>query len=97
MSPYSHASTTFGHDPDRVKKLLLHRAEIDRIAARVDQDNLTLVPLSLYFSDGRAKVELALARRKSGADKRAQIAKRDADREAAREIAASRRYSGTDL
>jgi SsrA-binding protein len=93
VSPYSHASTTFGHDPDRVKKVLLHRSEIDRIAARVDQENLTLVPLSLYFAGGRAKVELALARRKSRSDKRHDIAKRDADREAAREIADSRRYS----
>lgn len=97
VAPYSHASATFGHDPDRVKKLLLHRSEITRIAARTDQDNLTLVPLSLYFTDGRAKVELGLARRKTGADKRSDIAKRDADREAAREIAASRRYSGRDL
>jgi len=97
VSPYSHASTAFGHDPDRLKKLLLRRSEIDRLAARVDQENLTLVPLSLYFSGGRAKVELGLARRKTGADKRADIAKRDADREAAREMSDSRRrYSGTD-
>jgi SsrA-binding protein len=97
VSPYSHASAAFGHDPDRTKKLLLHRAEIGRLAARVDQDNLTLVPLSLYFKDGRAKVELAVARRKSGADKRADIAKRDADLEARREMSQARRYSGGDL
>jgi len=91
VSPYSHSSESFGHDPDRVKKLLLHRSEIDRIAARIDQENLTLVPLSLYFRDGRAKVELAVARRKSRSDKRADIAKRDADLEARREMRDSRR------
>lgn len=71
-------------EPDRVRKLLAHRAEIDRLRARLDQDRLTLVPLSLYFRDGRAKIELALARARTKADRREAIAKRDADAEARR-------------
>ncbi len=87
VAPFSHSSAAFGHQPDRDKKLLLHRSEIDRIRARVDQERLTLVPLSLYFKDGRAKLELALARRRSKGDKRQDIARRDADLEARRAIA----------
>ncbi len=87
IAPYDHASGPFGHDPDRAKKLLLHRSEIARLARQVDQKGLTLVPLSLYFKDGRAKVELALARRKRLVDKRQTIAQRDADREAQRDMA----------
>ena len=87
VSPYSHSSEVFGHKADRDKKLLLHRSEIDRIRARVDQERLTLIPLSLYFKDGRAKLELALARRKTKGDKRHDIAQRDADLEARRAMA----------
>lgn len=72
------------HDPDRRRKLLLHRAEIDRLRSRVEQEKLTLVPLSLYFTDGRAKLELALARGRKNYDKRQVLAKKEADREAAR-------------
>lgn len=82
ISPYSHSAPFDGHAPDRDRKLLAHRAEIDRIGARTDQEHLTLVPLSLHFKEGRAKVELALARGRHKADKRQAIAKRDADREA---------------
>jgi SsrA-binding protein len=86
ISPYSHSAAFDGHNPERDRKLLLRKAEIDRIGARTDQEHLTLVPLSLYFKDGRAKVELALARGRHKADKRQAIAKRDADRETQREI-----------
>ncbi len=86
IAPYEHASAAFGHDPDRPKKLLLHRSEIARLSREVDQKPLTLVPLSLYFKDGRAKVELALARRKRLVDKRQTIAERDAAREAERDM-----------
>jgi SsrA-binding protein len=82
---------SFGHDPDRGRKLLLHRKEIDRLKARLDLERLTLVPLSLYFKDGRAKVELALARGRKLHDRREAIARRDADREAAKAMAAARR------
>ena len=81
------ASAQGDHDVARERKLLLHREEIDRIKARVDQDRLALVPLSLYFKDGRAKLELGIGKGRRTYDKRQAIAKRDADREAARAIA----------
>jgi SsrA-binding protein len=81
--------TWTNHEPRRTRKLLLKRAEIDRLIGKVKEDGLTLVPLSVYFSDGWAKVELGLARGKRSYDKRQDLAKRDAEREIAR--AAGRR------
>jgi len=78
--------TWTNHPPRRVRKLLLKRPEIDRIGAKVRESGLTLVPLSVYFSDGWAKVELAVARGKKSYDKRQTLAKRDADREIARVV-----------
>ena len=69
------------HDPDRDRKLLLHRREVDSLAGKVRERGLTLVPTRLYFRDGRAKVELALARGKELRDKRRDLAKREASRE----------------
>jgi SsrA-binding protein len=69
------------HEPRRTRKLLLHRGEIERLIGKIREGGLTLVPLSLYFSDGKVKLELALARGKRDYDKRADLAKRDADRE----------------
>lgn len=86
IAPYSHSQAHSGHDPLRRRKLLMHRREIDRIAARLRQERLALVPLKLYFKDGRAKLELGLGRGKKHADKRQAIAQRDAAREAQREI-----------
>ena len=94
ISPYSHVAEHSAPDPDRPRKLLLHRREIDRLDARISQDKLSLIPLSIYFKEGRAKVELALARGRRKGDKREAIAKRDADREAERAMA--RRTSGKD-
>ena len=91
IAPYSFAQGFGSHEPDRARKLLLHREEIDRLRARVDQDRLVLVPLAIYFKDGRAKVEIALARGRRHADRRQAIAERDAKREADRAIAARRR------
>ena len=91
ISPYSHAAAPFRSEPDRVRKLLAHRREIQRLASRVDQERLTLVPLALYFREGRAKIALALARGRSRADRRRDIQQRDADAEAARSMAAARR------
>jgi SsrA-binding protein len=85
VPPYEHASGFGAHEPDRRRKLLLHRDEIDELMGRTQQQSLTLVPLSIYFKEGRAKVELALARGRRLYDKRRAIANRDADREAARE------------
>src|SRR5438876_12240398 len=79
------------HDPDRPRKLLLHRREIDRLASSVAEKGLTLVPTRLYFRDGRIKVELALARGKELRDKRRDIADRDARRQIERELKSLRR------
>ncbi len=84
ISPYHHGSDA-NHDPDRKRKLLLHRREIARLLGKVAERGLTLVPLRLYFKDGRAKVELGLARGKKLHDKRAAIRERDARREMAKE------------
>ena len=91
ISKYQHSGSAFAHDPDRPKKMLLHKKEIIRLQAQIDQKGLTLIPLSVYFSGGRAKVELALARRKNLVDKRRTIAKREAEREAARAVKQSGR------
>jgi SsrA-binding protein len=74
------------HAPRRQRKLLLHKREIDKLIGKTKEGGLTLVPLQLYFSDGRAKVELALARGKKEYDKRQTLAKRDADREITRAL-----------
>jgi SsrA-binding protein len=74
------------HDPERDRKLLLHRREIDRLRGRVQEQGLTLVPTRLYFKDGKAKVELALARGKQVRDKRRDISRREADRQIERAL-----------
>ena len=86
---YTHG-TAWNHDPLRPKKLLLHRREIDKLAGKVQQRGFTLVPLSIYFEKGRAKVDLALARGKKEYDKREDLKRRDQDREIERAI--SKRY-----
>jgi SsrA-binding protein len=78
------------HAPVRDRKLLLHRREIDRLAGKVRERGLTLVPTRLYFRDGRVKVELALARGRERADKRRAIAERDAQRQVERALKARR-------
>jgi SsrA-binding protein len=82
--PEYHHGTWTNHAPRRNRKLLLHRNQIDMLVGKIRDGNLTLVPLSLYFSDGKVKVELALARGKEARDKRQDLAKRDANREIAR-------------
>jgi len=84
IAPYHHGSDA-NHDPDRPRKLLLHRREIARLIGKVAERGLTLVPLRLYFKGGRAKVELGLARGKKLHDKRATIRERDERREMAKE------------
>jgi SsrA-binding protein len=87
IAPYDQAHGFGAHDPDRPRKLLLHRRQIDHLMGQVQQQSLTLVPMSVYFRDGLAKVELALARGRRLYDKRHAIAERDASREAARALA----------
>jgi SsrA-binding protein len=84
--PEYHHGTWTNHAVRRNRKLLMHRREIDNLIGKLQDGNLTLVPLSLYFLDGKVKVELALARGKQAHDKRQDMAKRDADREIVREL-----------
>ena len=82
---YRHGSWT-NHDPRRNRKLLLHRQQIDRLVGKIRDGNLTLMPMTLYFSEGKVKVELALAQGKRAHDKRQDMARRDAQREVIREL-----------
>ncbi|MFI1463528.1 SsrA-binding protein SmpB [Nocardia carnea] len=88
---FSHGNWT-NHSPRRVRKLLLHKREIERLVGKSREGNQTLVPLSMYFSDGKVKVELALAKGKQDYDKRQDLARRTAEREVTREI--GRRIKG---
>jgi len=83
--------TWTNHEPRRTRKLLLNRGEIDKIAGRVRETGLTLVPLAVYFKDGWAKVEIGLARGKRAYDKRQDLANRDANREISRALGRSRK------
>lgn len=83
---YAHGSWT-NHEPRRVRKLLLHRAEISRLIGKTQESGLTLVPLSIYFRAGKVKVEIALAQGKKSYDKRQDLAKRDADRDIRKALA----------
>lgn len=91
INAYSNASSQGGHELARTRKLLAHRNELDSMKGRVDQEHLSLIPLSLYFTAGKAKVEIALGRGRKHYDKRQVIAQRDADLDARRAMAASRR------
>ena len=80
ISPYQFARDG-GHEPERTRKLLLHRGEIERIRGKLDQKGLTLIPTRLYFKEGKAKVEMALAKGKAQYDKRETLKRRQAERE----------------
>jgi SsrA-binding protein len=85
ISPYSHGSYN-NPPPARSRKLLLHRKEIRRLIGGTAQQGLTLIPLEVYFKDGRAKIAIALARAKKQHDKREDLKRRDAEREMARSV-----------
>lgn len=87
--PLSSRGDYFNHDPRRVRKLLLHRREINKLTGQVEQQGLTLVPLKMYFKRGKVKVSIGLARGKKLYDKRETIKRRQDDREMAR---AMKRY-----
>jgi len=91
IGAYSHSGASDGHQLTRDRKLLLHRKEIERIRVRLQQERLALVPLAMYFKDGRAKVELGVGRGRKQYDKRQVVAKRDAARDVERSLAQSRR------
>jgi SsrA-binding protein len=84
IPPWQFAAGFGAHDPDRRRKLLLHRGQIDELLGRTQQQPLTMIPVKLYFRDGKAKVELALAKGRRLYDKRRVLAAREAEREAAR-------------
>ncbi|MBO5347785.1 MAG: SsrA-binding protein SmpB [Lachnospiraceae bacterium] len=85
VSPYEKGNI-FNKDPMRVKKLLMHRYEINKLLGKIKEKGFTLVPLQVYFKNGKAKVEIGLARGKKLYDKRADIAKKDMKREAEKEF-----------
>jgi SsrA-binding protein len=89
IPPYEQASIE-PHDPDRDRKLLLHRRQIEQLSSKTAEKGLTLVPTRLYFKDGRAKVEIALARGKEGRDKRRDIVERETKRRLERELKSRR-------
>lgn len=90
IAPYEQAGV-FGHEARRPRKLLAHRREIDKLADKLALRGCTLVPLSVYFKDGRAKIELALGRPKHKEDRREDMKKKAADREARAALGARRR------
>lgn len=90
IGPYEFARDG-GHEPERERKLLLHRSEIDRVAGQVAEKGLTLIPLQVYFKDGKAKVELGLAKGKSTYDKRQSLRDREHEREMERATGRTRR------
>jgi SsrA-binding protein len=85
IPPYAPASRD-NHDPERSRKLLMHRHEIERLIGKTREKGLTLIPTRLYFSNGRAKVEIALARGKDVGDKRQAIKERELKREMERSV-----------
>ena len=95
IPPWQFATGFGAHDPDRRRKLLLHRDQIDELVGKTQQQSLTLIPASLYFKNGRAKVQLALAKGRRLYDKRNFIMSRDAEREVARATKEINRWGGT--
>lgn len=85
IAPYEFGNQ-FNHEPERPRRLLLHRSEIAALAAKTAQKGLTVVPLSAYYSKGRLKIEIGLCRGRQDPDKRDQLRKKTADRESAREM-----------
>jgi SsrA-binding protein len=90
IAPYEFAREG-GHEPERDRKLLLHRREIDRIGGQIAEKGLTVIPLQVYFKDGKAKVELGLAKGKTSYDKRETLKERDHEREMERAAARARK------
>jgi SsrA-binding protein len=94
VSPYAFANGVGAHAPDRPRKLLLHGDEIRRLKALIDTERVALVPLSLYFKDGRVKVEIGVGKGRTKGDKRQAIATRDAQRDVERELGRLKKRGG---
>jgi SsrA-binding protein len=92
VAPYAYAHGVGSHTPDRPRKLLLHRDEIRRLKALIDTERVALVPISLYFKDGRVKVELGVGKGRTKGDKRQAIAERDSRRDIEREMGRANKY-----
>ena len=92
IPPWNYAVGFGSHDPDRKRKLLIHRDELRKWDLDLKTQPLTMIPLKVYFKDGRCKVELALARGQKSWDRRQSIAKRDAERDMARETKRAERF-----
>ncbi len=91
ISPYEFGNI-FNRDPMRQRRLLMHKREINRLYGQLKQQGLTLIPLSAYFNRGRLKVQVGLCKGKKNYDKRESIARKDAEREAARELRSRNQY-----
>lgn len=85
IAPYDHAGYT-QHDPDRPRKLLLHSREIERLQARTEQKGLTVIPVRLYFSRGKIKLEIALAKGRNVHNRKEELKRRDIERDTARQL-----------
>lgn len=91
IDPYTKAASVYNHDPRRERLLLVHKRELKKLAAELDVKGTTLIPLAIYFKDGRAKLELGVARGKQQFDKRATIKKKEMDRELRRQTMTHRK------
>jgi SsrA-binding protein len=91
VPPYQMAHGVGAHDPDRARRLLLHRRQIDQLAMDLSKEHLTLIPLSLYFKEGRVKVELGVGQGRKKSDKRAALAERDSKMEIQRALGRQRK------
>jgi SsrA-binding protein len=93
IPPWTFATGFGSHDPDRRRKLLAHRHQIERLRGQTTTQPLTIIPLKLYFHDGRAKLEVGLAKGRRLQDRRQELARRDAEREMARAARDAERYA----
>jgi len=93
IAPYGFAVGFGAHEQDRPRKLLLHRAELKRLSDQVDRERVSIIPLSMYFKDGRVKVELGIGKGRTKADKRQSIAAKDAQRDIEREMGRRNKYN----
>ena len=93
IAPYGFAVGFGAHEQDRPRKLLLHRAELKRLSDQVDRERVSIIPLAMYFKNGRVKVELGIGKGRTKADKRQSIAAKDAQRDIERELGRRNKYN----
>ena len=93
IAPYGFAVGFGAHEQDRPRKLLLHRAELKRLSDQVDRERVSIIPLAMYFKNGRVKVELGIGKGRTKADKRQSIAAKDAQRDIEREMGRRNKYT----